>query len=252
MSSDSVLRATLERAGAVFHASTGNASRADEEIRELLPDVHRRLVAGTSGISVYHGAFRLFGESSSAESTGLGDWNEVENWRFAWADRLDGFVLFGESAWGDQYAYRQEGDELEPDVYFLEAISLEAEPIAATFDQFVAEEFLPNAWEPYDVMTVAAVNRLGPIRFDQHWTYAPSLALGGAEDLANVVVLPAATAMRIAGDIAVGLRDDRNPSSLVPWVDARGRQRLRLEHDDERERLPDASPRVAPDDQAAG
>lgn len=232
MTSDGIgeLRIMLKQARAVFHPFTQIPSQADASISQLLPEAHSKLVVGTSGLSVFHGAYRLFGDSTSSTGSGLAEWNEPENWRFAWGDRLDGFVLFGESAWGDQYAYRQQGNVLEPVVYLLEAVTMEAEPLAASFDQFLEEEFLPNAVEPYDVMTVGAVDRFGPIGFDQHWTYAPSLALGGPEALDNVVVLPAAIAMRFAGDLYSDLREDQDPSSVTTWIDDRMRQRLRLSY----------------------
>ena len=79
------------------------------------PVEHAEVLAAANGLTVYHGGFRLFGVRDEPYLD-LATWNESETWRFAWGDRITPFVFFGETAWGDQYAYRRRGETgtLEP------------------------------------------------------------------------------------------------------------------------------------------
>jgi hypothetical protein len=180
----------------------------------------------------FHGAFRLFGFRQEPYLD-LRSWNAPGTWRFAWDDRIEPYFCFGETAWGDQYAYKRSGHDggLEQEVYLLEAYFLRPEPLAGTFADFLRDEFLRNAEAPYDPITPAAVERLGPIDPSQHWVMSPSLALGGDELVENTVLLPAITAMTFAGDLATWIEEADDEATLVavePWHDAQGRARLRV------------------------
>ena len=164
-------------------------------------------------------------------------WNDEETWRFAWDDRVDPFVFFAESAWGDQYAYRRaDGGGLEPTVYFLEGTLLRSEPLTASFEEFAESELLRIADKPYDPLTIDALERHGAVSPTQHWTFVPSIALGGEEDVDNIVRLRGQDAMTMAGDLASALQASTPgswPTQVEPWVDDRGRQRLTVEFDRE-------------------
>jgi hypothetical protein len=203
-----------------------------ESYAELLPSAHLELLRQMNGMTVFHGAFRLFG-ARSEPFLDLATWNARETWRFAWDDRVDPYVSFGETAWGDQYAYRREAssDALEPEVYFLEGTLLRPEVIAGNFEEFLVNEFIRNAREPYDDVTLEAVRQRSGVAAENHWVFVPSIALGGPESIENVVEMPAATAMTFAGDIASALRASRpgtSPTGVTPWKDDCGRSRLRL------------------------
>ena len=211
--------------------TTGTAE--SDDIGRVLPAEHRALLEGLNGFTVHRGAFRIFGIGRES-ALDLGLWNDRETWRFAWPRHLDQFLFFGGTAWGDQYAYRwgSSGHLAGPEVFFLEANSMGPEPFAESFEQFVVNDLLRNARDPYDTMTVAALASLGAIAPGDHWALAPSVALGGYEDIANVMTLPSSTAMIIAGDIDSALRGmhpGTRPSAVVPWTDDRGRLRLRLD-----------------------
>lgn len=199
-----------------------------------LPEPHVELLAQHNGFTVFHGAFRMLGIRAEP-FLDLRSWNDPETWRFAWGAAAEGFVVFGESGWGDQYAYRvsPEGGPAEPTVYFLEATTLAAEPIATSFVEFLHDELLRNAEQPYDELTVAAVERFGDLPPGEHWVLSPPLILGGPESVDNVVRMPAATAMTVAGDLATAVRSapGRRVTSVSPWRDDRGRARLRVQLD---------------------
>ena len=168
----------------------------------VLPLDHARLLSLTNGLTVYGGYFRLFGIGPGATRDMRG-WNAWSCWGHAWVGRADGWWCFGETAWGDQYAYATCGDdplEFDATVYRLDACRLEAEPIAACFGDFLRDEVARNAAAPRDETTVAARHRFGDLEPSVQLTYVPSLLAGGDEDLAHVVELGAREAMTLAGD----------------------------------------------------
>jgi len=171
----------------------------------VLPLDHARVLSITNGLDAYGGYFRLFGLGPWSVRD-MRRWNDPAGWRAAWDGRADGWWCFGETAWGDQYAYAAAGDPLEPDrtVYRLDAGRLDAEPIAGSFAEFLRDELTRNAMQPRDEMTVSARRRLGDIDPGQQLAYVPSLLAGGDEDLANVVVLGAREAMTLAGRACCG------------------------------------------------
>jgi len=199
---------------------------------ESLPAVHLELLHSLNGLSVYNGAFRLLGVGRREPALDLITWNAGETWRFAWDDRIDPYLIFGEKAWGDKYAYRKGASgAVDREVYFLEGTLLRPEVLAGSFEEFMVSEFLRNARDPYDGLTIEVVQRRGPIDPGKHWMYAPSIALGGIESIDNVIEMPAVTAMTFAGDVASALRASRpgtSPAEVTPWTDDLGRSRLKV------------------------
>jgi len=203
----------------------------DQDSWTILPDDHRDFLRRANGFTSYHGAFRLFGLREGPLS--LAKWNEEDTWRFAWGERARGYLFIGETAFGDQYAYRQlpTGELAGPEVFFLQATLLAPQLICESFSAFVAEELLRNSEKPYDHVIVEMIARDGDVAAGKSWTYAPSIALGGPENVDNVVTLPSSTAMIYEGDIVSGLYADpldRVPGGVSQWTDDLGRPRLRL------------------------
>ncbi|HYW28808.1 MAG TPA: hypothetical protein VE824_03280 [Gaiellales bacterium] len=167
----------------------------------VLPLEHARLLSLTNGLDAYGGYFRLFGVGPWSVRD-MRRWNSRDGWRSAWEGRADGWWCFGETAWGDQYAYAAGDDPFSVDttVYRLDACRLEPEAVADDFGEFLGGEFARNAAAPRDDATVAARERFGEIDPNQQLAYVPSLLLGGDDDLANVVTLGAREAMAAAGE----------------------------------------------------
>jgi len=166
----------------------------------VLPLDHARLLSLTNGLTVFGGYFRLFGIGPGA-ARDMRRWNIPTTWRHAWDGGADGWWFFGETGWGDQYAYAVSDDPLSVDrtVYRLDVCHMEPEPIAAGFAEFVRGELARNAVDPRDETTVAARARLGDLDPATQLSYLPSLMEGGEEDVANLVTLPARAAMVAAG-----------------------------------------------------
>lgn len=166
----------------------------------VLPLDHLRLLSLTNGLDAYGGHVRLFGIGPG----GLRDmrwWNHPEGWRRTWCGRTDGWWFIGETAWGDQYAYAMPEDPLLFDgaVYRLDADRMEPEPVAESFAEFLRWEIGRSAVLPRSDATVAARERFGDLDPDSQLAYVPTLLEGGDDDPANLVVLPAGTAMALRG-----------------------------------------------------
>ncbi|MCI0459826.1 MAG: SMI1/KNR4 family protein [Gemmataceae bacterium] len=197
-----------------------------------LPPEHVEVLRWSNGIEAYHGFVRLFGIGGAGAIEAVA-WNHPECWRFAWGQRCNPYWFFGETAWGDQYAYRIDslrGGGSGP-VYFLEGLAMTPEVIAPSFAEFFEKEFLRNAVAPYDRMTVLARDNFGPLKVGSHVVYSPSLLFGAQESLDNVMEMDAVTAMIIQGDIATQL-DNAPPGAALkrvePYEDGKKRMRLQL------------------------
>jgi len=200
--------------------------------RVILPPVHREVLGWSNGMETYTGYFRLFGLGATAGMDMLA-WNHPEYWKFAWQDRCSAYWCFGETAWGDQYAYSIESlyEGQDGEVYFLDAVSMTPEVIATSFADFLENELLRSAREPYDQMIRLARQKFGPLEISSHLVYMPSLLLGGTETVENVQTMNARAAMICNGDLAVEL--DAGPpngtvKSVQSYEDAHGRMRLRV------------------------
>ncbi|TCL70685.1 hypothetical protein EDC14_10092 [Hydrogenispora ethanolica] len=216
----------------LYFGATDKLVRNIEEKNIWLPQKHQELLAYSNGIEVYGGYFRLFGLDPKNDLEMI-NWNDYQKWKFAWLDKVADFWCFGETAWGDQYAYRY--DELlkgnSSKVYFLYAATMEAEMICNDFEEFFEKEFLRCAIAPYDVMISIARKRLGDLDNRFHIVYNPSLLLGGHEEIENVMKLPATTAMIFNGDLATQLTNEpmeRAVKEIQIYQDERGRNRIRV------------------------
>lgn len=198
----------------------------------VLPPEHKELLQLSNGVEAYSGYVRLFGLYTT-ESIDSVLWNQHDFWKFAWGNRCSAFWCFGETAWGDQYAYAVESLKAGRDakVYFMDALSMTPEVVAASFAEFLQNEFVRSAKEPYDAMIKQARQKLGPLEVPCHLVYVPSVLLGGTEEIANVQKMNARSAMICNGDIAVQL-DEGPPTGTIkavqPYEDEMQRMRLRL------------------------
>src|SRR5262245_16055769 len=65
----------------------------------------QRFLMSTNGARSNDGYFRIFGLGPQAEIDSV-NWNALNTWKFAWPARVQEFWCFGETAWGDQYAFK--------------------------------------------------------------------------------------------------------------------------------------------------
>jgi hypothetical protein len=104
--------------------------------------------------------------------------------------------------------------------------------LASTFLEFLQNEFLRCAKEPYDTLLAEARQIIGDLDTQEHLIYVPSPLLGGAEVISNVQKMDARSAMICNGDIAIQLDAgpaDGSVKAIIPYDDIEGRMRLRLD-----------------------
>lgn len=226
---------TADLLGAHFSpgVDTSNLNRFELYEGFTLPVDHYAILSAANGISIYDGYFKLFGVGAGTFTDSV-LWNEDEYWKFAWNGRASRYWCFGETAWGDQYAYLIESLKAGEDetVYFLDAVSMEAEAIAANFSEFWKHEFLRCALNPYDAMIVEARNKFGPLASNSHLVYMPSLLLGGTETVENIQVIDARSAMICNGDLSSELArstSEQQVKRIYTAKDQMCRERLRIE-----------------------
>lgn len=195
-----------------------------------LPQEHLQLLHDSNGFMALGGYLRLFG-IGCGRCTDLSTWNDPQTWKFAWPSALSEFLCFGETGWGDQYAYRRSDLRVgDASVYVLDACEMQPEKIAPNFQTFFETEYRRQADAAYDSMTRAARKRIGSLRWDEHVVYVPSLLLGGEEKIENVMKMTARTSMIINGDLLTQLQSDpeRDVDKLVSYEDEFGRSRMRV------------------------
>lgn len=237
----------LARLTAVAEAPNGGAvsptfTQTAEALR--LPTTHVSLLSGANGLVGFDGYFRLFGIGRPTSALAdIETWNADATWRFAWPLRLREFLCFGETAWGDQYAYRvAELGEASPKVYLLEHVTMGAEILAPNFEAFVEAEFLRNCKSPYDSVLVRVHARLGALRYDDHIAHVPSILITDDENPDRVARMPAVSSMIVNGDLARQLADEkqsRTIKAVEPYEDELGRMRLRVVFGGAKGDLPD-------------
>jgi hypothetical protein len=167
-----------------------------EALAVSLPLEHMRLLSRSNGVEAYGGYFRVFGLGPRAGIDMLA-WNEPSLWKQAWEGRADGWLCFAETGWGDQYAYR--GEAGGGTVFRLDAFSMEPEPIASGFAEWLRRVLLPNARRPRDELTVTARERLGRLPLAEHVTFLRPPD-GCEVDPTTVARVPAVAAMRAAAE----------------------------------------------------
>jgi hypothetical protein len=205
--------------------------KTDYNLAARLPQSYISLLQKYNGITAYHGFFRLFGYKCKVGYS-IDFWNKPSLWKFAWKDRCSNFLCFGETAFGDQYAFSLSDLELKKEhVYFLEGFRMTPEKIADNFTSFFNDEFLRNASDPYDHMVKDAYIKFGKIDARDHLTYSPSILLGGQETVDNIQKMPGQTVLIFNGDLALQIEEAKPGQtvlSLHTYQDENGFERLKI------------------------
>lgn len=196
-----------------------------------LPKAHMDVLMTTNGLMVFGGCFRLFSATFTGRLAEIAHWNDTETWKFAWPVPAHEYLCFGETAFGDQYAYRM--DDLKhgaESVYFLSAYSQQVDLLSHSFADFVERVLVRNASAPYDTMIVDARRRLGDLDASEHFIQIPSIMIAGYESIDLVFRMDGVSAMIANGDIftQISAAPSGEVSGLDPYVDNRGRSRLRI------------------------
>ncbi|MGE0792115.1 MAG: SMI1/KNR4 family protein [Sandaracinaceae bacterium] len=226
-----ILDQVLASSGVVKYAPAHDLGSRMARLPFHLPQLHTDLLARSDGVMGYGGYFRIFGVTDAVVD--MVTWNEKASWKFAWPAFLGEFFCFGETAWGDQYAYRLDDlrSNSNPPVYELDAIELVPEQLAEDFTDFLGRIFLRCCREPYDSMLVKARRKIGDLLASEHIIYAPSPLITGGHHLEHVTKMPARAAMVVNGDLATQLATElqtRQIARIEQYADEHGRPRLKV------------------------
>ena len=204
------------------------ASWISEWLNRLPADFCENL-GSREGCLAFHGYYRLLGVGGRSPYD-LATWNEPQCWKFAWPSPVEQFFCVGFSAWGDQYVYDLRAPER--GILLLEAYDLHAEPVARSWTELVESEFQRLDQAPYDVRVLEAFDKWGPLNWDEGLALIPPLLLAENEDACDVIKMNMRSVMIINGDVYSQLQDmpeDLEIAGVSTYVDALGRERLRLE-----------------------
>lgn len=210
--------------------------KLQESLGICFPDSYRSFLSKTNGCEVFHGYFRIFGLDSK-RPIDVATWNEQLTWKFAWNGAASDFWCFGETVFGDQYAFAN--SDLRPGadapVYQLHHISMTADRSwADSFSLFVEDDLLVNASKPYLPRFNNAYHSLGPVKLENHLLLVPSLLFlpeGDHGEQSLFQTAPAKAAMIINGDLATQWESAPDGSvvrELTTFVDAKGLTRTRI------------------------
>lgn len=199
----------------------------------VLPDDHRAFLMHSDGAETFGGYYRLFGTRRGAP-TDLTTWNSDDHWKFAWDGLASDFFCFGESGWGDQFAYRLSSmvGTVDPDVYLGDNVSMRWLHIADTFAEFLSRSFLRSAVSPFSQIIVQARLNFGDLNEEDHLILKRSILLDGEEEIENVAKLGARAAMIFNGDLATEynkLPNGAQITGLRNYEDEWGRIRVAIE-----------------------
>jgi len=206
-----------------------------------LPSFHRELLLKTNGIEACDGYLRLFGVGPNA-AIDMGQWNEPQLWKFACDPLISEHFCIAEDGFGNQLASHRDdlqSGSLDAELHFFPA-ELQRPAHVDSVTGYLCNGFLANAKLPGQ-SDAAVRKKLGPLDASEHVIYSPPPLIGGDGTAENAMKMPAVMAMIINGDvwreytrISRGLTYyDFTIVSFEPFVDEKGRPRMRLVSDED-------------------
>jgi hypothetical protein len=169
-------------------------------------DDHARFLDRWNGCYAFGGALHVLGARPEPPNQSLDAWNRPDGWREAFGLLVEPCWFFAESAFGDQFGYR------DGKVVRLRALEARVEPMASSFSQWLEAVFLdPQRWLSLDVFD-AAVRRLGPLPFGGHFGPPPAWTQGSALRADQLDVLPARDNLELRGAASIFATSNTRPA----------------------------------------
>lgn len=230
---ESTLSRILENPNVEIFSSASSCDCVDALRNLSLPELHQSLLSRTNGITTFHGYIRLFGRFCQDDRPSLSLWNDRSFWKYSWPSWINDYLVFGETAFGDQYAYRISDllTENEPRVLQIPFSSDQPIELCATFEEFVETDLTWNIEQPYDELIIQAFEKHGRLSASQHVAYVPPFLLNEEENVDRTTILEARINMITNGEIAKKIRELKtsdNISRIDYFVDDDGHLRLSL------------------------
>jgi hypothetical protein len=182
-----------------FRSLAGRVS--DAPATPLADDEYRDWIVENNGGVAYDGCLRLFPVRSSEGLVDLDSWNAPHGWKESFADLAPSLSIFGEDAFGLQFAFSDAGNVV---IFWSETGELES------LGYGVREFLLRIAADPDGTISYnlhrQGIAALGSLQLNQHFAFKVETALGGHLSLDNLTVVDAQAHMRALGKIALQLR----------------------------------------------
>lgn len=196
----------------------------------FLPRDHLDYFSSEQPTVGFNGYIRLL---TNNESEDLLTWNENSNWKFAWGNlNLDKYFIFGNDAFGGQFAYKTTGEGLvDEKVYLLSKIGLEEAYVFSSFSDFLDRFFLKYLNDCEDGEWIRARDICGTIERHKMFVQVPPEIIIGTFEPSRLVKMEARKAMTLNGDLASQLLVNEHPGEikgLDAYIDAKGRERLKV------------------------
>lgn len=184
------------------------AARATLDAAGRSADDHARFLQRWNGAYALGGALHLFGARTDMPNQSLDAWNRADGWRQAFGLLVEHCWFFAETAFGDQFAYRDNK------VVRLRVFDARLEPIASSFNEWLEAVFLePQRWLALDVFD-AAVARLGPLPHGGQFGPPPTWNQGSALRAETLDVLPARDNLELRGAASIFSTTHTRPGFL--------------------------------------
>ncbi len=152
---------------------------------------HRALLQRWNGFYALNGLLHVFGACNAPPNHSIRVWNAPDGWRRSWGRLTEGLTFFGESAFGDQFAYR--GGKI---VRFK---SLEGgiDALQATIDEWLEACLLDPEFMLHQRVYDACAAVHGPVPYGGH--FAPTGQIKSIRDLTpqTVHVVPSRDSMEL-------------------------------------------------------
>lgn len=160
-------------------------------------DDHARFLQRWNGCYAFDGALHVLGARPEPPNQSLDAWNRADGWRQAFGLLIEYCWFFAETAFGDQFGYR------DGKVVRLRVLEARIEPVATNFSEWIEAVFLdPHRWLSIDLFE-AAVRRLGPLPFGGHFSPPPTWTQGSGLHAEHLDVMPARDNLELRGAASI-------------------------------------------------
>ncbi len=169
---------------------------------------HEQLLQHRNGFFAFNGLLQLFGACTSPPNHSILTWNDPTGWRGAWGITLEGITFFGQSAFGDQFGYRQ------GKIVRLKALEGVIAVTHSTLDEWLQSALLDPETTLSQRAFDACVRDHGALPHGGHFAptgpYNPDVGI----DVATVTVVPTRDSMEMKAAAAANVVRRRSSISM--------------------------------------
>lgn len=154
---------------------------------------HERFLTRWNGCYALGGALHVLGAREAPPNQSLDAWNRADGWRQAFGALVEGVTFFAESAFGDQFGYR------DGKVVRLRVFDGRIERLAADFAEWLSFVSVESPRFLATDLFEQCVRRLGPLPPGGHFAPPPTWAPASPLRVDEMTVLPARDNLELRG-----------------------------------------------------